>query len=140
MSSADGFVPSHLPAHRGVTFVRAWAENSPLHRVCLAGELTLARAQLAVAERERRLLRARFERVPAANRPHFAPAERLEILALKSATGWTAAEPAPQAERAPGRAHGALGAGAPPAHRAGDRDSREARGRPALLPRPLQVR
>ena len=79
MSSADGFVPSHLPAHRGVTFVRAWAENSPLHRVCLAGELTLARAQLAVAERERRLLRARFERVPAANRPHFAPAERLEI-------------------------------------------------------------
>lgn len=79
-------------AHRGMTFVRAWAENSPLPRVRLAGELAVARMQLALAERENRLLRARFERVPPANRPHFAPAERLEILAIKSETGWSAAE------------------------------------------------
>jgi transposase InsO family protein len=79
-------------AHRGMTFVRAWAENSPLPRVRLAGELAVVRAQLALVERENRLLRARFERVPAANRPHFTPAERLEILAIKSETGWTAAE------------------------------------------------
>ncbi len=79
-------------AHRGMTFVRAWAENSPLPRVRLAGELAFARMRLALIERENRLLRARFERVPPANRPHFAPAERLEILAIKSETGWTAAE------------------------------------------------
>ncbi len=71
-------------------FVRAWCENSPIERVRLAAKLAAAEIRASLLERENQLLRARFARIPAERRPHFTPAERMEILAIKAETGWTA--------------------------------------------------
>ncbi len=77
-----------------ITHVRGWALNSPIERVRLRAEservTTLARQQ----QEELALHRQRFERVPAKSRPHFTPAERLRVLELKAARGWSAAETA----------------------------------------------
>ncbi len=77
-------------AHRGMIFVRAWCENSPIERVRLAGRLAASEMRASLVEREIALLRARFGRIPPERRPHYSPEERLEILAIKAETGWTA--------------------------------------------------
>jgi transposase InsO family protein len=77
-------------AHRGMIFVRAWCENSPIERVRLAGRLAASDMRASLVEREMALLRARFGRIPPEKRPHYSPEERLEILAIKAETGWTA--------------------------------------------------
>jgi transposase InsO family protein len=49
---------------------------------------------LAVRDEENRILRARWDTVPPQHRPHYPPPERLAILSLRAATGWTTAETA----------------------------------------------
>jgi hypothetical protein len=74
------------------TEVRGWALNSPIERVRLRAEAERLRALLAQRTEELDLMTTRFERVPAKNRPHFSPPERLRVLSLKAACGWSAAE------------------------------------------------
>lgn len=57
-------------------------------------ELMQVRAELARVTRERQLLEARLARVAPRKRPHFSASERLEILALRAASGWSVAETA----------------------------------------------
>ncbi|HEY6724777.1 MAG TPA: DDE-type integrase/transposase/recombinase [Polyangiaceae bacterium] len=79
-------------AHAAITVVRGWAVNSRIARVRLAGDNDRLKAEVALLNRELDLLRARFERIPAKNRPHLSPAQRLEVLQLKAARAWNSAQ------------------------------------------------
>ena len=67
-------------------------ENSPLPRAQYTAQVTRLTDQLAHRDEELRILRTRLGRIPAPQRPHYAPVERLAILTLRAATGWTLAE------------------------------------------------
>lgn len=79
-------------AHGAITVARSWAVNSRIARVRLAGENDRHKNEVVLLRRELDLLRARFERIPPKNRPHFSPAERLQILQLKAARAWNNAQ------------------------------------------------
>jgi len=79
-------------AHAAITVARGWAVNSRIARVRLAGENDLLKTEVALLNRELDLLRARFERIPPKNRPHFSPAQRLEVLQLKASRAWNSAQ------------------------------------------------
>jgi putative transposase len=74
--------------------VRGWCANSRIDRVRLAAERDEAVAAAAQWREEARVLRTRLEKMAAKERPHYAPEERLAILLLRAAAGWTAAETA----------------------------------------------
>ena len=78
-------------AHAALTYSRAWCANSPIARVRLAGEADRLRTEVALLTEELRIKDARLARIEPRNRPHYPPAERLAILALRAARGWTAA-------------------------------------------------
>jgi len=50
--------------------------------------------QLALVREENRILRARLDAIPPRDRPHYPPVERVAILTLRAARGWTVAETA----------------------------------------------
>lgn len=81
-------------ARFALTHVRSWCADSRLARVRLAAERDAAVAALAQQKEEVRILRTRLEALPSRKRPHYAPQERLAILMLRSAAGWTMAETA----------------------------------------------
>jgi len=81
-------------AHLVVTHVRGWCADSPLKRVRLAAECERLRSEVAMLREELRIKDARLTRVPAKNRPHYPPTERLAVLALKAARGWNLAQTA----------------------------------------------
>jgi len=89
-------------AHSVITFARSWALNSRLARVRLAAECDRIRSEVTLLNAELELLRARFGRVPARNRPHFSPPERLAVLELKAARAWSASQIARRLLLAPG--------------------------------------
>ena len=78
--------------HQALTVSRSWAADSPLARVRLAGECDRLRGEVALLREELRIKDVRLARVSPRVRPHFPPAERLAILALRAARGWTAAD------------------------------------------------
>ncbi len=77
-----------------VTHVRGCALNSPIECVRMRAEAERVTTLAAQQVEELFLLRTRFERVPPKSRPHFSPPERLRVLQLKAARGWSAAETA----------------------------------------------
>ena len=79
-------------AHFGITNVRGWCANSPITRVRLASENERLKAEIALLQEELRIKDRRLARVPARQRPHYPPAERMAILALKAARAWSAAQ------------------------------------------------
>jgi transposase InsO family protein len=81
-------------AHLVVTHVRGWCADSPLRRVRLAAECERLRSEVAMLREELRIKDARLARIPARNRPHYPPAERLAILALRAARGWNTSQTA----------------------------------------------
>jgi transposase-like protein len=58
------------------------------------GDAASARAELELLRQEIAIRDARSARVPPKHRPHYTPEERLLILALRAAGGWTAQETA----------------------------------------------
>jgi transposase InsO family protein len=84
----------------------SWQARSPiLHAVSLARVALLAATdrvatsvrlehELALLLEELRIKDARLERVPPHRRPHYPAVERLAILELRAARGWSAAQPA----------------------------------------------
>jgi transposase InsO family protein len=69
-------------------------EHSVLPRARYTAMVTRLREELSHRDEELRILRCRLEGIPAPNRPHYPPPERLAILTLRAATGWTLAETA----------------------------------------------
>ena len=73
----------------GMTHVRSWCADSPLTRVRLTAKVEQLEAELALLKEELRIKNARMSRVSPRERPHYPPPERLAILQLRAARGWT---------------------------------------------------
>ena len=76
-------------AHIGIVHVHGWCVNSRIARVRLAADNQRLRAELGLLREELRIKDARMARIPARERPHYPPAERLAILQLRAARGWS---------------------------------------------------
>ncbi len=76
------------------TVTRGQAENHFNARVRLQAENDRLRHEIALLHEELRIKDARMERLPAQRRPHYPPVERLAILELRAARGWSLAQTA----------------------------------------------
>jgi len=79
-------------ANAAISVVRGWCNDSLTTRRQLAGKSERLQAEIAQLHVELDLLRSRLGRVPAKNRPHCTPVERLRILELKAARGWNCSQ------------------------------------------------
>ncbi|HJX53394.1 MAG TPA: hypothetical protein VJ801_11565, partial [Polyangia bacterium] len=78
--------------HFVLTHVRGFAVNSPIHRVRLAAELDHLDSEVALLREEIRIKDARMAALAPHRRPHYSPTERMAILELMAARGWSKAE------------------------------------------------
>ncbi len=76
------------------TITRSQAENHFNARVRLQAENDRLRSEISLLREELRIKDARMERLPAQRRPHYPPVERLAILELRAARGWSLAQTA----------------------------------------------
>jgi putative transposase len=90
----DAVVRAVSLAHWGIIHTRSWAADSPLQRVRLASKLEAARAEIALLREEVRIKDARWAAIPPKRRPHYSPQERMAILTLRAARGWSSAQTA----------------------------------------------
>jgi putative transposase len=81
-------------AHAAIVCARGWAANSPIARVRLRGQLDQARAEIALLTEELRIKDARMASLDPRRRAHYRPTERLAILELRAARGWSMAQTA----------------------------------------------
>jgi putative transposase len=81
-------------ARVSLSLARAKAERDGDALVRLQVENDRLRQEVALLKEEIRIKDARMSRLPAQRRPHYPPIERLAILALRAARGWSAAETA----------------------------------------------
>ena len=81
-------------AHLAIVYTRGWAAESVNHRVRLEARLEQANAEIALLREEIRIKDGRMQAVPAQRRPHYPPIERMAILELKAARGWSLAQAA----------------------------------------------
>ena len=81
-------------AHYSLTATRSWAANSLNARVQLKQENDRLRQELALLLEELRIKDARMDHIPAQRRPHYPPIERLAILELRAARGWSLSQTA----------------------------------------------
>lgn len=81
-------------AHVTLTTTRSCAVHSWNARVRLKAENERLRQEIALLEEETRIKDARMLRIPAHRRPHYSPIERLAILELRAARGWSLAQTA----------------------------------------------
>jgi hypothetical protein len=81
-------------AHWAIVYTKSWCANSPIARVRMAGRLDEAKQEVSLLGEEIRIKNARMAKIPAKNRPHYPPTERMAILELKAARGWSAAQTA----------------------------------------------
>jgi len=79
-------------AHFAIVQVRSWCVNSPIARVRLAGKCDRLTAEVAMLREELRIKDARMARIAPSHRPHFPAVERLAILQLMTARGWSACQ------------------------------------------------
>ena len=81
-------------AHFSLTSTRSWAANSWNARIRLKTENDRLRQEVALLIEEMRIKDARMLRTPAQRRPHYPPIERLAILELRAARGWSLSQTA----------------------------------------------
>jgi len=79
-------------ANFAVVRLRGWCADSRLIRARLAAKVERLEAEGAMLKEELHIKDARLGRIPARERPHYPPTERLAILALRAARGWTLAQ------------------------------------------------
>jgi putative transposase len=75
--------------HQALTHTRGWCANSRIARVRLAAELERAQTEIAQLREEIRIKDARMSLIEPRHRPHYPAAERLAILELRAARGWS---------------------------------------------------
>ena len=81
-------------AHVAIVHARGLAVNNHDARTRRAGDLQGALDEIALLEEELRIKDARMAMIDAHRRPYFRPIERMAILELKAARGWSQAEAA----------------------------------------------
>jgi putative transposase len=81
-------------AQYAIVYSRSWAGNSSSERVRLAANADQLAQEIALLREERRIKDARIARIPPGERPHYQPTERLAILELRAARGWSLAQTA----------------------------------------------
>jgi hypothetical protein len=77
-----------------LAYARGWAANSPNSRIRLKAELDRAHQEVALLPEELRIHRLRMAQHPPHRRPYYRPTERMSILQLKAACGWSLAQTA----------------------------------------------
>ena len=106
-SSPDIIIPKSWPkniksvvlhaislAHYAITYARGWAANSINARVRLQAKLNTAIEEIAKLREELRIKDARMARIDPLKRPHYPAVERMAILELKAARGWSLSQTA----------------------------------------------
>ena len=81
-------------ARVALTDARAHAEHHFGERVRLRGRLDLLEVRKAQLDEELRIKDAGMHRIDSHRRPHYPPSERLAILELRAACGWSQDETA----------------------------------------------
>jgi transposase InsO family protein len=81
-------------ARAALTTGRGWAADSWNARLRLNAENDRLGQEIGLLREELRIKDARMERIPAQRRPHYPPTERLAILELRAARGWSLAQTA----------------------------------------------
>ena len=72
-----------------LTYSRSWAADSTNQRVRLKAENDRLEQELALRQEELRIKDARMGRMAPARRPHYPPTDRMAILELRAARGWS---------------------------------------------------
>jgi hypothetical protein len=81
-------------SHYTFTVLLARAANSKNRQVRLRARIDRRDREIALLQEELRIKDARMERVPPHRRPHYVPLERMAILELRAARGWSARQAA----------------------------------------------
>ena len=76
-------------AHYAIVYARAWAADSINARVRLAAENDQLHEECALLREELRIKDTRIAQIAPQRRPHYRPHERLAILELRAARGWS---------------------------------------------------
>lgn len=76
-------------AQYATVYTRSWAADSTNSRVRLKSELDRANQLVALLREEVRIKDARMARIDPHRRPHYPPVERMAILQLRAARGWS---------------------------------------------------
>jgi hypothetical protein len=76
-------------AHYAIVYARAWAADSINARVRRSSENDRLHEECALLREEIRLKDARIAQIGPQRRPHYGPHERMAILELRAARGWS---------------------------------------------------
>ena len=76
-------------AQLAIAYTRGWAANCPNARIRLKARLDRAQQEIALLREQLRINNLRMEVIPPNRRPHYPPQERMAILELKAARGWS---------------------------------------------------
>jgi transposase-like protein len=90
----SAFICAVSLAHRAFIVALTPCLNSVIDRVRRQAEILLLKTENELLKEEMRIKDARSSRVMAATRPHYRPAERIAILAVKAARTWSLAQAA----------------------------------------------
>ena len=81
-------------AHYALVHTRSWAVNSSNDRARLSAKKDQLDQEIRLLREEIRIKDERLARIPASQRPHYRPTERLAILELRALRGWSMAQTA----------------------------------------------
>ncbi len=76
-------------AEFGMAYTRGWAISSPISRIRLKAENDRLKQHAAFLTEEIRIKDARMMRIPALERPHYLPTDRMSVLEVRAARGWS---------------------------------------------------
>ena len=76
-------------ARASLTMTRGWASNSMNPRLRRQAEADRLQEEIQLLREEIRIKDARMEHIEAQKRPYYPPTERLAILELRAARGWS---------------------------------------------------
>ena len=77
-----------------ILYARGKAANTPLAAARLRAKLDSASAEISMLREELRIKDALMETLDPRRRPHYRPTERMSIIELRAARGWSLAETA----------------------------------------------
>ena len=81
-------------AHYAIAVARGWAANSINARVRLTAENDRLKQEALLLREDLRIKDARLAKIDQRRRPYYPPTERMAILELKAARGWSLAQTA----------------------------------------------